>query len=69
MDKEDVKQYTVSEILETALRREKASYKFYDSILKKTNLEVLRDVLEELRGEEYKHIRIIEQQMVKLDLS
>lgn len=69
MDNEDVKGYTVSGVLETALRREKASYNFYDNLLKKTNLEVLREVLEELKGEEYKHIRMIEQQMVKLGLS
>jgi rubrerythrin len=58
---------TLTDILEAALKKEKAAYYFYDSVLKNTSVDILRETLEKLRQEEYKHIRIIEKEIVKLD--
>jgi len=50
---------TWKDILDAALRKEKAAYRFYDEILRKTKVAVLRQLLETLRGEEAKHIDMI----------
>jgi rubrerythrin len=59
---------TIPEILEEALRREKDAYRFYDSLLKDTRVGIVRDVIEQLRQEEQKHIRIIEEKITELSL-
>ncbi len=56
-------------ILKTALKMEKASYRFYDDLLKKhKSSEILREIIEQLREEEYRHIQIIEKKITKLGL-
>ena len=66
--KKDTKSYTVSEILEMALKREKASYQFYDKIIKNISVNTLVETIEQLREEEYKHIKIIEKKIAGLGL-
>ena len=56
-------------ILKTALKQEQASYSFYDDLLKKyKSIEILREIIEQLRDEEYRHIQRIEKQITKLGL-
>ena len=60
---------TPMSILEEALRKEKASYRFYDDLLKDhKSVEILRDTIKQLREEEYRHIQIIEKKIAKLGL-
>ncbi len=57
---------TPMEILEAALAKEKAAYRFYDTLLNNTGIEILREVIEHLREEEYRHILLVEKMMVKI---
>jgi len=53
-------------ILEAALEKEKAAYQFYDQLLNSTNVGILREIIEHLLEEEYKHIQLIEKKMAAL---
>ncbi|MCX5902049.1 MAG: hypothetical protein NTV89_00965 [Proteobacteria bacterium] len=53
-------------ILEAALEKEKAAYRFYDQLLNNTNVGILREIIEHLLEEEYKHIQLIEKKMAAL---
>ena len=56
-------------ILKRALEKEQASYRFYDEILKQyRSIEILRETIEQLRDEEYRHIKMIENQITKFGL-
>ena len=59
---------TPEEILNTALAKEKAAFGYYDQMLKVTNIEVIQDLLQELKNEEYKHIKMIEAKIRRLNL-
>ena len=59
---------TSADILEAALRKEKASYNFYNNLLKNTRVGILVETLDQLRAEEYRHIRIIEKKLAKMGL-
>ena len=69
MDDEIRKPNTTSEVLEAALKKEKAAYRFYDRLLKENmSIDILKETIEKLRDEEYKHIRFIEKKIAKLGL-
>ena len=53
-------------ILEAALEKEKAAYRFYDQLLNSTNVGILQEIIEHLLEEEYKHIQLIEIKMAAL---
>ena len=53
-------------ILEAALRKEEASYRFYEGMLRRTNVEFIRELLEELRDEESRHISMIKHKISRL---
>ena len=56
-------------ILKTALKKEQASYRFYDELLKQyRSIEILSETIEQLREEEYSHIKMIENQITKFGL-
>ena len=56
-------------ILKKALKKEQASYRFYDDLLKQyKSIEILRETIEQLRDEEYSHIKMIENQITKVGL-
>ena len=57
---------TVEEILKRSLAREKASFSFYDRLLKSTTVDLIQDLLQELKNEEYRHIKMIEQRTRRL---
>lgn len=60
--------FTPKEILDTALAKEKAAFSYYDRMLKATNIEVIQDLLQELKNEEYKHIKMVENKIRLLNL-
>jgi rubrerythrin len=57
---------TPIEILEAALSKEKAAYRFYDVLLNNTNIGMLQQIIEHLLAEEYKHIQLIEKKLATL---
>ncbi|MFH0954042.1 MAG: ferritin family protein [Verrucomicrobiota bacterium] len=59
---------TWEEILQAALRKEKAAYRFYDEMLSATRIPILRDLLETLRGEEAKHMDMIQKRIAAMNL-
>ncbi len=59
---------TPEEVLNIALAKEKASFKYYERLLNRTNMEWVADLLQELKNQEYKHIRLIERKLERLRL-
>jgi rubrerythrin len=53
-------------ILEAALRKEEASCRFYEGMLRRTNVSFIKELLEELRDEESKHISMIKHKISRL---
>jgi rubrerythrin len=53
-------------ILEAALDKEKAAYRFYDQLRNNTNVGLLQEIIEHLLEEEYKHIQLIEKKIAAL---
>jgi rubrerythrin len=54
---------TPAEILEIALRKEQASFAFYDRLMSDTRVNIVMELIEQLREEEAKHVRMIQKQM------
>ncbi|MDD5712823.1 MAG: ferritin family protein [Smithellaceae bacterium] len=59
---------TVDRILETALAKEREDYEFYGALLTKLKTTMVRELVEKLQDEEYKHIQMIEKMIAKLSL-
>jgi len=59
---------TPMEILEEALKREKAAYDFYASVRDHVKTPLVRDLAEQLCEEERRHVILIEKQITKLHL-
>jgi rubrerythrin len=60
---------TAGDILKVALAREEVAHRFYEGLLEKhSKVETIRDILEQLKDEEYRHIRLIHDKMAQLDL-
>ena len=57
---------TPGEILRAALRKEQAAHRFYDELLKRSKIGISRELLERLREEEGRHVRIIEKELAAL---
>jgi rubrerythrin len=56
---------TPEEILQIALRKERASFEFYSNLLDRSgSVEVVRNLLEQLKTEEHKHIHMIEKKLI-----
>jgi rubrerythrin len=56
---------TVVDVLKLALVKEKASYDFYDQMLKRFKSPSLQKLLTDLKKEELTHIKKIEKQLKK----
>ncbi len=54
---------TYEKILEAALKKEKAAYRFYDHHVKNTKARILQEFFEELREEEAKHVEKIQNKL------
>jgi rubrerythrin len=59
---------TVGGILEEALEKEIEAHEFYGRLLAQRSSTTIRDVLEKLKDEEYKHIRLIRRMLGNLEL-
>jgi rubrerythrin len=59
---------TPNQILEVALGKEEEAYRFYDRLLEECRADTVRELLERLKNEEYKHIRIVEEMITRLNL-
>ena len=59
---------TPDRILAAALSREKEAYQFYSDVLAQCTPDVVRDLVERLRDEESKHVRMIESMISNLNL-
>ncbi len=55
-------------ILEAALAHEKEAYSFYSDLLSFQKVNSLRRLVEQLKDEEYKHMRLLEDKLVKFRL-
>ena len=63
-----VKLSTPGEILSTALAKEKAAYRFYERIETQTRIDYVADLLRRLKDEEAKHVKLIENMLVNMNL-
>jgi rubrerythrin len=60
---------TAEDILKVALAREETAHRFYEGLLEKhSKVEPIRDLLEQLKDEEYRHILMIRDKITQLDL-
>ncbi len=55
------------DILEAALKKEKVAFRFYNNLLQGTHVDFVRDLLEQLRDEEAKHVRMIEKKIAAME--
>jgi rubrerythrin len=58
---------TAKEILETALTKEEAAYRFYDSVMISTKVDFVRDLVSQLREEEQKHVLLVRKKLSELE--
>jgi rubrerythrin len=65
---EDGPLMTPNQILEVALGKEEEAHRFYDRLLEECRAETVRELLETLKNEEYKHIRMVEEMIIRLNL-
>jgi rubrerythrin len=59
---------TPEEILSAALAKESQSLRFYAGLAEQCTIEVVRQLIEKLKDEENKHVKMIEQMMANLRL-
>ncbi len=57
---------TPEEVLNIALAKERASFRYYERLLNQTTTEWVADLLQDLKNQEYKHIRTIERRLEQL---
>ncbi|MCK5528498.1 MAG: hypothetical protein KAI74_02335 [Kiritimatiellae bacterium] len=58
---------TPREILEYALKMEKQSYEFYEEIENHCSVEFMKEIISELKNEEYTHMHSINAMIARLD--
>ncbi len=58
---------TAKDILETALHKEEAAYRFYDAVMNSTKVDFVRELVAQLREEEQKHILLIRKKLGVLE--
>jgi rubrerythrin len=64
---EDAPLMTLNQLLQIALAKEEEAHRFYDQLLAECRADPVRDLLERLKNEEYKHIRMIEEMIARLN--
>lgn len=55
------------EILNAALRKEEAAYRFYEKLLAQSHVEFVRELLEQLRDEEGRHVQLIRKRIAAFE--
>lgn len=58
---------TPADILAASLRKEQAAWTFYDNLLNETQVSFVRDLLEQLREEEARHIQLVKRRLASLE--
>jgi rubrerythrin len=59
---------TPEAILKAALAREHAAHRFYADLLERhSRIEPVRDLLQELKDEEYRHVKMVEARLSDLE--
>jgi rubrerythrin len=59
---------TPDEILNAALAKERQAYEFYMGLAEACRTDFVRELIETLKKEEQKHVRMVEQMLTKLRL-
>jgi rubrerythrin len=59
---------TPDEILQLALSKEQSAHDFYDSMATQCHVEFVRELLERLRDEEGRHVRMVQDMITRLEL-
>lgn len=59
---------TPVEILTAALAREKAAHDFYEITSEHCKIDMVRKLLDDLKNEESRHIRLIQTMLTKMEL-
>jgi len=59
---------TPNQLLQVALGKEEEAHRFYDQLLGECRIGMVRDLLERLKSEEHKHMRMIEEMITRLNL-
>ncbi len=57
---------TPDQILETALGKEREAYAFYSGMAAQCKIEDVRRLIESLKDEEHRHVRLIEAMLARL---
>jgi rubrerythrin len=67
MDDDVSRLTTAKDILETALYKEEAAYRFYDAVMNHTKVDFVRELVAQLREEEQKHILLIRKKLSQME--
>ena len=59
---------TPDEILNAALAKERQAYEFYAGLAEGCRIDFVRKLIETLKNEEHKHVRMVEEMLTKLRL-
>ena len=59
---------TPNQLLQVALGKEEEAHRFYDQLLGECRVDTVRELLERLKNEEHKHMRMIEDMITRLNL-
>jgi rubrerythrin len=60
---------TPVDVLNAALRKEQAAYRFYDTAYKEARVAEVRELLEKLRDEEARHVRLVTKLLERIALA
>jgi len=59
---------TPGEILQAALAKEKAAYRFYERVEQESRIDYVQELVRRLKNEEAKHVRLIDSLLVRMKL-
>jgi len=68
MNEDSTRTLMPDKILDIALRKEKQAYNFYKRLATRTKVDVVRELIEKLCDEEYKHRKMIEDMIARMQL-
>ena len=63
MEPNVAKARTPADLLEMALTKEKLSYAFYEQMQQHASVGLLRELVETLKNEEWRHVRLVERKL------
>ena len=60
---------TIVDVLNAALRKEQAAYRFYDTAFRDARMAEVRELFEQLRDEEARHVRLVTKRLERIALA